>query len=64
MMAVPVKWKAMTLQEKLDIVQKLGANPNSTCSDGCSTYEIGDLVTGWAQKYIKQMIVGLYFKKE
>jgi hypothetical protein len=36
----------------------------STCSDGCRTYEIDEFVTGWAQKYIKQMIVNLYFKKE
>jgi hypothetical protein len=36
----------------------------SICSDGCRTNEIDAFVTGWAQKYFKQMIVNLYFKKE
>jgi hypothetical protein len=30
MVAVPTKWKGMTLKEKLHIIQAVEANPNTT----------------------------------
>jgi hypothetical protein len=30
MTAVPIKWKGMTLHEKLNIIQIVEANPNTT----------------------------------
>jgi hypothetical protein len=30
MLVVPIKWEAMALQDKLNIMQKMEANPNTT----------------------------------
>jgi hypothetical protein len=38
MVAVPIKWKAMALQEKLNIMQKMEANLDDPCSDVCAIF--------------------------
>jgi hypothetical protein len=38
MAVVPIKWQAMTLQEKLNIIQKAEENPNNAHSDVCYFY--------------------------
>lgn len=40
MVTVQIKCKAMTLQEKFNITQKVEENPNNTYSDVCYFYTI------------------------